>query len=799
MNSIGSDNDSNKNDGKELEKMAAEEIKALHDVFVSWFKGAEPREYLRQELLDRLIPMFSHVAPNGQNLQGRSTLIHNLVEKYGCYKDNIFDIEISNVKLIWATSKQRQSSSSTLPQPLLSEHSLDGVGLCMLIYEEYHVWRERNGDMSKSGRLSSCLLRERNNNNNSTTITNNSTATTANNNNISSSTENRPHNFHWVHVHETWLDEIGNAAGNSTQFLEGSEHTSNEDILEASKHDVLSSSTATGWTSLSVHRKKGGLKPVDETNSTEKTPAAVLVNDSVAVRTTTQLLSVPTTVTEKPNTSIQLKSNSSEQEVLQDANTSNVVTQDLREQNTENDANYIAQQNALVTQQVQQQQLPQIVQQHNVSLRRHFSPQLAEYAKPFMMGSELLGISINGWDIGTSQGPIGDEIWSTKALKTYENLSQYKYGNTSINSTILNNNGNMKSSKRKLNLPEMVFPAAHVALEHRQNNIWISWDVLDALDDWAKAHQFIPVEVSSIEIEEGNNYSKNGVTVLKSMDKLPKAKEKNNNDALLSNGDGSVDFDGPSSLQYDWTFSSPFSGAVDGGRWEKMVSSGIDAGILKDKSQPILFFDEIVLYEDDLNGNGQVQFSIKIRVMPKCTFLLARMWVRVDNVLLRLRETRISIEFAASNNTTGVERTKSNNKGNDNYVEGGKGESEEKNDVDYNESLGKKSNNNNGITKSAMKVNQKYIPGNDEKSEGNHNVQGIDEKKKSSSIDKIYRDVTWRECKWEELSKYKLPTSLRVWCREGNNTPALASLLSRLPRVDTPSHIYRHSVLKTKK
>ncbi|EEC45179.1 predicted protein, partial [Phaeodactylum tricornutum CCAP 1055/1] len=67
--------------------------------------------------------------------------------------------------------------------------------------------------------------------------------------------------------------------------------------------------------------------------------------------------------------------------------------------------------------------------------------------------------------------------------------------------------------------------------------------------------------------------------------------------------------------------------------------------LLTDTSIPILFFDEIILFEDDLHDNGQVEFSVKLRVMPSCAYVLARLWLRVDNVVVRIRETRLLVDF----------------------------------------------------------------------------------------------------------------------------------------------------------
>ena len=54
----------------------------------------------------------------------------------------------------------------------------------------------------------------------------------------------------------------------------------------------------------------------------------------------------------------------------------------------------------------------------------------------------------------------------------------------------------------------------------------------------------------------------------------------------------------------------------------------------------------MVLYEDEMADNGITMLTCKIRVMPERLLLLSRFFMRLDNVLFRLRDTRIYIEFA---------------------------------------------------------------------------------------------------------------------------------------------------------
>ena len=129
---------------------------------------------------------------------------------------------------------------------------------------------------------------------------------------------------------------------------------------------------------------------------------------------------------------------------------------------------------------------------------------------------------------------------------------------------------------------------------------------------------------------------------------------------------------------------------------------------LTDQLVPILYFDQIILYKDDLydnlHDNGQVEYTVKVRFMPTCAYISSNLFLRVDHVLLRVRERRLLVDFSISNN------------------------------------------------------NQQKM---------------------------LYRDVTWRECKWEDLASHNLQTEVRAWTPEEDHkeTPAFADLLSKLPLV----------------
>ncbi|KAJ2850178.1 Tap42 interacting protein [Coemansia brasiliensis] len=96
---------------------------------------------------------------------------------------------------------------------------------------------------------------------------------------------------------------------------------------------------------------------------------------------------------------------------------------------------------------------------------------------------------------------------------------------------------------------------------------------------------------------------------------------------------------------FDWTFTTNYRGSIN--RLDfKPSSSKIDYERLKQREE-ILFYDENVLFEDDLGDNGTSQLSFKVRVMPSGFFILLRFFLRVDGVLFRIFDTRYYHQFGS--------------------------------------------------------------------------------------------------------------------------------------------------------
>ena len=63
------------------------------------------------------------------------------------------------------------------------------------------------------------------------------------------------------------------------------------------------------------------------------------------------------------------------------------------------------------------------------------------------------------------------------------------------------------------------------------------------------------------------------------------------------------------------------------------------------QDNPILYYGEVVLFEDELGDKGFSKVNVRFRVMNDCFFVLMRSYTRVDHVLVRILDTRIFCRF----------------------------------------------------------------------------------------------------------------------------------------------------------
>ncbi|XP_012217884.1 TIP41-like protein [Linepithema humile] len=94
---------------------------------------------------------------------------------------------------------------------------------------------------------------------------------------------------------------------------------------------------------------------------------------------------------------------------------------------------------------------------------------------------------------------------------------------------------------------------------------------------------------------------------------------------------------------FDWTFTTDYTGTTCGFELEE-TNERIDVDKLRQRDK-ILFYHDLTLFEDELHDNGIAVSSVKIRVMPSSFFILLRYFLRIDNVMLRINDTRVYHEF----------------------------------------------------------------------------------------------------------------------------------------------------------
>ena len=115
----------------------------------------------------------------------------------------------------------------------------------------------------------------------------------------------------------------------------------------------------------------------------------------------------------------------------------------------------------------------------------------------------------------------------------------------------------------------------------------------------------------------------------------------------------------------DWTFSSPSLGNVctiskseissfykneNFSDNDKVFKNEIDDNInipfeKLSPQNPIIHYNEVIFYEDELGDNGICESKIRFRIMDDCFYGLMRSYLRVDNVLIRNMDTRIFHNF----------------------------------------------------------------------------------------------------------------------------------------------------------
>lgn len=159
-------------------------------------------------------------------------------------------------------------------------------------------------------------------------------------------------------------------------------------------------------------------------------------------------------------------------------------------------------------------------------------------------------------------------------------------------------------------MPDMVFPNNILTLRH-ENGALLQFDALDALKRVSNGK--IDVQLACAEAWKESRLESNSEYLEEKI------------------------------KPFDWTFTTDYMGTMTNFDVEE-TSERIDVDKLKQREK-ILFYHDLTLFEDELHDNGIAACSVKIRVMPSSFFVLLRYFLRIDNVMLRIHDTRLYHEF----------------------------------------------------------------------------------------------------------------------------------------------------------
>lgn len=162
-------------------------------------------------------------------------------------------------------------------------------------------------------------------------------------------------------------------------------------------------------------------------------------------------------------------------------------------------------------------------------------------------------------------------------------------------------------------LPEMLFGSNFLSITHVESGTEVRFDAVSALNAW------IISPAPHIQVKNAKHWSAcNATEIERSNAKI---------------------------LDYDWTFTTDYGGDVckdsehvPDNEFQPM-STTFSRALLLERA-PILFSAEVPLFESEMDDNGVSACTVRVRVMPKCWLVLLRFWLRVDDTVLRIRETR---------------------------------------------------------------------------------------------------------------------------------------------------------------
>ena len=233
----------------------------------------------------------------------------------------------------------------------------------------------------------------------------------------------------------------------------------------------------------------------------------------------------------------------------------------------------------------------------------------------------------------------------------------------------------VEETVRTKHVPEMMFNS-ELRLKHTQSEVEFTFNATEALKEWKLAKNEVIKVKNSERWMQLHLERYGGKKTEEEENKREEGKEKNEETQSERTTVLDIDELAKEGSSYDWTFTTPYRGTTTvrgediggGGGGEEGVNSSekntsdnnirwkpteerLDMALLT-RRDPIELFDEISLYESELDDHGVSSLSVKIRVTESCWFLLLRFWLCVDGVLIRSRETRLCCDLRRRRDAT---------------------------------------------------------------------------------------------------------------------------------------------------
>ncbi|EST06113.1 TIP41-like protein [Kalmanozyma brasiliensis GHG001] len=273
------------------------------------------------------------------------------------------------------------------------------------------------------------------------------------------------------------------------------------------------------------------------------------------------------------------------------------------------------------------------------------------------------GIDLGGWSVRVTSGPIGSSA-EMDALADLLGIPP----------------------------PEMAFPHNSLVLQHAASGFSLCFDAVRTLRSIEGV--LAQNRLHGVDCREGGGSSGSGGLGAKPKGKgtaagikVAYAKEWGKSRTEFTASDtpseggshfGTAQADITAAKDYDWTYSTTWAGSVGdiapqpllptqstptvapnlraleqpenrNNRWTPGTDPAADRIPVErlgpSSGEPILFYDDVVLYEDELADNGSSIVSVKVRVMPSGFLVLQRFYLRVDDVVFRVFDTRLYCAF----------------------------------------------------------------------------------------------------------------------------------------------------------